>query len=118
MTHPTLRRRLDEQAELIDRVRGWAPSLAARVPVVAVVVFGSVARGDFNKGSDIDVLVVASDLPKRALDRLQLLDADRPPGVQLVAWTPNELAERREHNDPIVRECDSVGVSVHGALPV
>lgn len=34
------------------------------------MVFGSVARGDFNLWSDIDVLVVADNLPERWLDRL------------------------------------------------
>lgn len=34
------------------------------------MVFGSVARGHFNLWSDIDVLVVADNLPERWLDRL------------------------------------------------
>ncbi|MGI8900679.1 MAG: nucleotidyltransferase domain-containing protein [Nocardioides sp.] len=58
------------------------PALGIR----AVVVFGSVARGDFNVWSDIDVLVVADNLPARRLDRLGAIDP-RPGPVQPLAWT-------------------------------
>jgi hypothetical protein len=30
---------------------------------------------------------------------------------------PDEFADRRRHNDPIARECDTVGITVLGALP-
>jgi len=43
--------------------------------------------------------------------------AGAPPGLQALGWTPAELAERRRRGDPIARECDSVGVVVHGVLP-
>lgn len=103
---------------MIDSVAEWAPILAGRLDgLVAVVVFGSVARGDFNKWSDIDVLVVADGLPASGRDRLELLMRDSPPRVQPVGWTPAELDTRRIRRDPIAREADTVGVVVHGRLP-
>ena len=39
----------------------------------SVVLFGSVARGEARGDSDIDLLVVARDLPKGAFNRQQLL---------------------------------------------
>jgi predicted nucleotidyltransferase len=116
MTHPILERRRREQSERIRQVEAWAVQLAERLDVVAVVVFGSVARGDFNKWSDVDVLVVARGLPEGARDRLALLGADSPLGVQPIGWTPEELARRVARRDPIARECEAVGVVVYGAL--
>lgn len=117
MTHPVIQRRLAERQAMIDKAAGWAGALARRMAVVAVVVFGSVARGDFNKWSDVDVLVIAPDLPSTARERLEVLMADSPPGVQPVGWTPAELAERRRRHDPIAVESDTAGVVVLGALP-
>ena len=117
MTTPAVERRRGERQALIETAAAWAERLASRHEVAAVVVFGSTARGDFNKWSDVDVLVVAPELPGGRRERDELLTADATPGVQPVAWTPEELAERRRRNDPIARECDAIGVTVYGALP-
>jgi hypothetical protein len=117
MSHPVLERRRSEQAERIRTAKEWAERLARRLDVVAAVVFGSVARGDFNKWSDLDVLVVVRELPASGRERLEILMRDAPPGLQPVGWTPEELAARRERRDPIARECDAVGVAVFGTLP-
>ncbi len=101
----------------MDRAASWAAALPDELGVVAVVVFGSVARGDFNKWSDIDVLLVAEHLPSSSRDRIELLFADRPGGLEPVGWTPSELVERRRRRDPIAREANEVGVVVRGALP-
>lgn len=118
MTHPVIVRRRRERAEQIARAAEWAERLAARLPVRAVVVVvGSIARGDFNKWSDLDVLVVADALPDDPLERLALLDADAPTGLQPMGWTPEELARRRARRDPIAVEADTLGVVVLGELP-
>jgi uncharacterized protein len=69
-----------ERERLIEVARVYARALSERIPVRAVVLAGSVARGDFNVWSDVDVLVVADDLPERLPDRLALLAADAPRG--------------------------------------
>ncbi len=117
MSHPVIERRRAEQRDRIEVAAQWARTLAARLDVVAVVVFGSTARGDFNKWSDIDVLVVSNALPDGALPRLEVLMADTPAGVQPVGWTSTELVARRKRRDPIAVECDSVGRVVLGTLP-
>lgn len=46
--------------------------------LVSVVLFGSVARGEANANSDLDLLIVCEDLPTGRFSRLRLLeDADR-----------------------------------------
>ncbi len=118
MSHPILERRRGEQQDRIRLASAWARRIAGRLDLVAVVVFGSTARGDFNKWSDLDVLLVARELPADFRERLALLAEDTPPGLQAVGWTPAELAERRLRCDPIALECDTVGIPVFGALPL
>ena len=117
MTFPAVARRRAEQRARIEEASAWAERLASRYEVTAAVVFGSTARGDFNKWSDVDVLVVAPQLPTDRRARDELLTADATPGLQPVGWTLQELAARRRRRDPIARECDTVGVTVYGALP-
>ncbi|MBW3558140.1 MAG: nucleotidyltransferase domain-containing protein [Actinobacteria bacterium] len=75
------------------------------------------ARGDFNKWSDLDVLVVAEDLPDTLAARLALV-AKRPPGLEVILWTPGEEAQRRSRGtDPAATEAYEVGVVVYGELP-
>ncbi len=64
--------------------------------LVAVVLFGSRARGEAREGSDWDVLVVASNLPERTLERAVYLKRMLPGPfrgeVGLLAKTPEEFA--------------------------
>ncbi len=63
--------------------------------LVAVVLFGSRARGEAGEGSDWDVLVVASNLPERILKRTVYLKRMLPDSfrgeVSLLAKTPEEF---------------------------
>ncbi|QIW22759.1 nucleotidyltransferase domain-containing protein [Sulfolobus sp. S-194] len=42
--------------------------------LISVVVYGSVARGDSRKDSDIDLLLVIRDLPKTLTERIMLFE--------------------------------------------
>jgi hypothetical protein len=78
----------------------WQASLGERL--ISLALFGSVARGEPGPGSDIDVLLVASDLPRSLRDRRrpliedwQRVRAERCLPVlewNLVAKTPEEAA--------------------------
>lgn len=114
MTHPVVLRRRAERQDRLDRAGAYATALAGRLPALrSVVVFGSVARGDWNLWSDIDVLVVADELPADPLARLDLTLLPGHEGIAPVVWTPAELAGRPRH-DPIATEVRAVGVVVYG----
>lgn len=124
MTAPIIDRRRADRERMIERARSFAGDLLLRLPEMsAAVVFGSVARGDWNKWSDIDVLVVADGLSDDPRERMELAVDSAHPGVQAVLWTPAELDDRRTRQDPIACEAESVGVGegvgvvVLGELP-
>jgi predicted nucleotidyltransferase len=102
--------RVAERERLIGLARAHVLRLAGELDVRQAAVVGSVARGDFNVWSDVDVVVVAEGLPARTPDRLELLMADRPPRVEVMGFTPAELVEARRRRNPLVRELDSIGV--------
>jgi predicted nucleotidyltransferase len=65
-------KRLRLRAKMVWEWRKWAPRIAAAsrkaLPGCTIYVFGSVVRGDFAGGSDIDIMVMAKKLPSRALE--------------------------------------------------
>ncbi len=84
------------------------------MPIVAAVVVGSVARGDFNVWSDIDVIVIADALPDSALDRQTLFLDCVLPGVQPVAFTPGEFTAALAKGNRLAREALESGVVLAG----
>ncbi|MDQ3430831.1 MAG: nucleotidyltransferase domain-containing protein, partial [Actinomycetota bacterium] len=110
MTTPAdaVARRLRERDELIRQVRRWSNGLDAALKVRDVVVFGSVARGDFHAASDVDVLVVALCLPDHPHERLAAL-GDYPARVEPVVWTAAEYAAQLARSNPIALEVQHDG---------
>jgi predicted nucleotidyltransferase len=49
--------RMGEKDELLAVLRTALPDLQRQWPIRALALFGSVARGDANPGSDLDILV-------------------------------------------------------------
>lgn len=46
-----------EQTEILDALRAHKAQLVARYGVTRLGVFGSLARGEFSAGSDVDIVV-------------------------------------------------------------
>lgn len=109
------RRRAERQA-LIGLAREHVRRLSGRVPIVAAYVAGSVARGDFNAWSDVDLVIVANDLPVRVPDRTAVVMAAAPPRVPVVGFTPEEFERARARGNPLVVEALERGVALRGAI--
>ena len=110
---PVIQRRRAERAALLARARAFVETIPDGVRLRAAVVVGSVARGDFNSWSDIDVVVIADGLPERVLDRYTLLGR-LPARVEVVLWTPAEWDRQRQRRNPIAVEAVECGVWLVG----
>ncbi len=103
-----------ERDRLIALAQTYLENLSSRVPVVAAAVVGSVARGDFNVWSDVDVLVVSDDLPERTPARGGLLALTAPPGVQAVGFTREEFAAALSKGNQLAKSVLEEGVILEG----
>jgi len=108
-----LERRRAERRSLVDRARVYVESLPDDLGIRAAVLFGSVARGDFNLWSDVDLLVIADGIEGGPLERAERLEP-RPPRVRPIVWTPDEWRAERDRN-PIAREAVEAGVWLVGS---
>jgi uncharacterized protein len=116
MTSPreVIARRRAEREALLGSVRDYVRGLADDIDVVAAVVVGSVARGDFHDGSDVDVVIVARDLPDDAAARWALV-APRHGVIQPVAWTVSEWRGETRRENPLAVDARSHGVWLVGS---
>jgi predicted nucleotidyltransferase len=108
--------RKQQRDEFLGRAASYVAQLQSRLNVRAAVVVGSVARGDFNLWSDIDVVVIAEDLPERLLDRLTLLMSDAPRRVQPHAFTAAEFKEALGKRNRLAEEAARHGVPLTGDI--
>ena len=86
---------------MVDRIVGrFQPS--------RVVLFGSRSRGEANERSDVDLLVVMSNVPdkRRAAIEIRRSLGDLPVSKDIVVTTPDEIASRGH----------VVGTVLHAAL--
>ena len=76
-----------------------------------IILFGSQARGEAHPQSDIDLLVVFSELAderKTAVDIRRAL-ADLPMAKDILVTTPEELARQRDQVGTILRAAQREG---------
>lgn len=107
-----LAQRHAERDRLVALAHEHARTLARRLSLRRAAIVGSVARGDFNVWSDVDLVVVADALPERLPDRLAVLMDGRPPRVEVAGFTPAELEDARRRRNRMVQELDAIGIEL------
>ena len=88
------------EPDTLAKISAQLRPVFARHAVRRAIVFGSLARGDQSRHSDLDIIVI-QDTDKPFLDRYDALLAElaqAAPGrdVDLLVYTPGELAQMRD----------------------
>lgn len=96
-----LRRR--ERKDLLEKAEKYLEKLRKRLGPLSGVVFGSVSRGDFNDASDIDIVVIAEELPTHPLRRLELLLTPWAPGIDPKGYTRSEFEQLKLKGNPFIQ---------------
>jgi hypothetical protein len=112
-----LERRRAERDRLVATARRHVERIARRIPVVAAGVAGSVARGDFNVWSDVDVVIVSDALPEPGPARAEVLGEGAPAGIEPHGYTTSEFALALDRGDRLACEAVQHGVLLRGRLP-
>lgn len=104
--------RRKQREVFLEEARRFVARLSTRVDIEMAFVVGSVARGDFNVWSDVDVLIVAEGLEPRAPDRGLQLNAGAPERFQVIGLTPAEFESARRKRNPLAVEAESDGIAL------
>lgn len=100
-------------------LRELSASLAARVPMERVILFGSLARGDHSARSDADLLVVVPESPLPFMERAApflVHFADAPVPVDVLVWTSKEWQARLDRRDRFAARITSEGLVLWPAI--
>lgn len=109
-------------AEVRPRLEALRDALvkAAGDALVAMIVFGSAARGGWRAGvSDVDVMVVLRDDGRELLERIghPLLVARYAARVEAIVLRADEVAQAADVFPLLYDELREDGVTIHGASP-
>lgn len=81
----------------------------------SVILFGSMATGEYGAGSDVDVLIISNDLPQNFLERLRVLSELNPTTAPIEAfgYTPAEFLRMLERRNPTALYAVADGKPLH-----
>ncbi len=89
--------------KLHKKITEFIAKLKSQVKVKRVYLFGSVARDDFNEGSDIDLAIIG-DFKERFLDRAgRILEMTELP-IEPLCYTEEEFDKMKKQGNPFVKE--------------
>lgn len=100
--------------DMILRLRRFREKMERERKIQRMLLFGSAARNEMKKDSDIDIIVVSEDFegmsPLKRPVRFYV-EWDLPYPVDFICYTPKEF-ERLKHRPSIVREAIESGYSI------
>jgi predicted nucleotidyltransferase len=81
-----------------------------------IILFGSVARGEFSSDSDIDMLIIKKDTPEYGIDRTRELRKliKKRIAADFLVYRPEEVEKRLKMGDPFLRGIFSEGRVLYG----
>lgn len=101
--HKICRIDISRSEKLPGKIKKFVEKLASHIYIKKVYLFGSVARNDFNEGSDIDLAIIG-DFRERFLDRAdKILEMTELP-IELLCYTEQEFEEMKRKGNPFVKE--------------
>ena len=82
-----------------------------------VILFGSLANGRVNQGTDIDLFIIKSDVPALGVDRIRQLDTiiSYELATDFIVYKPQEVEQRLQLGDPFVKSILEEGKVLYNA---
>ncbi len=90
--------------EIENEIKYIVDQIVNKYTPIKIILFGSAARGEYDRLNDLDFMVVKQDIPSIGINRLRELDSliDRNMAVDLLAYRPDEIEERARLGDPFI----------------
>jgi hypothetical protein len=107
-----LEERRRQREEFMDMARTYAEKLRERLGQLTAIVYGSVSRGDFNLGSDVDVLIISEGLPHHPLERMEVLYSCHEPPLEPKGYTDTEFRTLLAKRNPVLVNLLEEGIVV------
>jgi predicted nucleotidyltransferase len=105
-----------EETKIIREIQSIVEQLIQKYKPLKIILFGSAARGEYDKLTDLDFLILKQDVPFRGLDRMRELDdlIDRNMAVDMLVYRPDEFENCVKLGDPFIKAILSEGQVLYG----
>lgn len=108
--YKALREREKKRNKALKKAKIYVSKLRTQIDVNAAILYGSMARGDFNLGSDIDILIISDALPAHPLKRMELLYSIINGGIEPKGYTISEIQNMLNKNNAMLVDALAHGV--------
>lgn len=100
---------------ILQKIREYAISLIEKRLAKSVILFGSLARGDYTPFSDIDLLIIIEKSSKKPIERIRdYINPSLPLDVEPRAYTEKEFIELAKKKRKLIREILNYGILLAG----
>ncbi|MHA1764308.1 MAG: nucleotidyltransferase domain-containing protein [Promethearchaeota archaeon] len=102
--------------ELYNNIDNFSKNVIKIFHPKCIILYGSLARGDFNERSDIDIIVIAKNLPENYFERAKLLyeQIKTPVPIEPLGYTPSEFIKMIYKRHCTSLFAMSEGIPLHG----
>lgn len=104
---------------LVDPILALKEAVASVIDseVRTVMLFGSIARGDANADSDIDLAVIASGTWDKRIDLQDVVRERLGNNCDVLVFTPTEFSRLAAAGEPVVSDILREGIALVGSKP-
>lgn len=100
--------------EVMKKLKEYSEKALAK-GVKAVILIGSLAKGDYTAFSDADILIIFDETPKNPIDRIkEFIDPSLPIEVEPRVYTTNEVLKMAKEKRRIIKEAIRYGKLLAG----
>lgn len=102
--------------EIEKQVEDIKKQIIERYKPEKIIIFGSYARGNFDKDSDVDFLIIKKDAPECGVERIREVSKliKRNIAVDFLVYRPYEIEERIKLGDPFIKGILKEGKVIYG----
>ena len=94
---------INRSEKLHERINRFVSKITSGRNIKRIYLFGSVARDDFNEGSDIDIAIIG-DFEERFLDRSDRFIEMTDLPIEPLCYTEAEFEDMQNRSNPFVKE--------------
>jgi hypothetical protein len=105
-----------KQTKINIEIESIVQQIVSKYHPIKIILFGSAARGDFEKANDLDFLIIKDDVPYLGIDRMRELDdiIERNIAADMLVYRPAEFDERVALGDPFIKAILKEGRVLYG----
>ncbi len=96
--------RREERIRRINLAERFVSSISDRLSPFTAIVIGSTVRGDFNRWSDVDVILVSDRFPDNPIERFKFIEDLLIPGIESIPLRMTDIRRLVDKRAPVVRD--------------